>query len=373
MPTKKYIVMVGPSPNSQGGIASVVSSWKNAGLFDRWPIIYLETHIEGTKLQKLRIGCFAFLRFLLLLASNKVACVHLHVARHTSFWRKSIFATCAFMMHRPVLLHLHSGGFPAFFHNDCNWIKKRAVRFVLEHAQQLIVLSQSWHTVLQAISSNRRITVIENFLEPPTRALDDAARRKHQVLFLGLFNRDKGFYDLLEAIAPLCKEFPSLLLTCGGKGDQEAAVQIIKRLQIEKHVQLLGWISGQLKEALLSQSSFFILPSYIEGVPMGILEGMAWGLPVVSTTVGGIPDVVEDGREGLLIEPGDIAALREAMERFLRNDEERKRMGSAAREKVSRRFTPHTIIPRLDILYGEYCNRQVASDELIPAQRKRQT
>ena len=114
MSSKKWIVMVGPSISSHGGIASVVLSWKQAGLFELWPIIYLETHIEGSKFDKLRVACSAMVKFLFLLASNRVACLHIHVARRTSFWRKSVFALAAFALRRPVLLHLHSGGFPAF-------------------------------------------------------------------------------------------------------------------------------------------------------------------------------------------------------------------------------------------------------------------
>ena len=211
MATRKYIVMVGPSTNSHGGIASVVMSWKNAGLFERWPITYLETHVEGSKLDKLRVGFSTLLRFLFLLTSNRVACVHLHVASHTSFWRKSVFALAAFVMHRPVLLHIHSGGFSAFFHDECNWLQRRVIRFVLNQADQLIVLSKVWHEIMRPISSNRRVTIIENFLDYSSRLHAGTARTKHLILFLGLLNRDKGFYDLLEAVAFLCKEFPDLM------------------------------------------------------------------------------------------------------------------------------------------------------------------
>ncbi len=355
MPEKKCIVMVGPSIRSQGGISTVVMSWQKAGLFERWPITFLETHIEGTTLNKLRVGCTAFLRFMILLISNRVACLHLHVARHTSFWRKAIFSLAAFLMRRPVLLHFHSGGFPAFYHDDCNWLQKQAVQFILNHADQLITVSSSWGETLSLISTNRRITVIENFLVPPSEIPDDAIRNKDHVLFLGLLNRDKGFYDLLEAVAPLCNEFPSLVLACGGKGNRAEVNERIKRLEIESHVKLLGWITGASKDTWLARASFYVLPSYVEGMPMGVLEAMAWGMPVVASTVGGVPDVVEHEREGLLIEAGDIAGLRDAMRRLLKNDEERKRMGLAARKKMELAFSSKAVVPRIDLLYGAYC------------------
>lgn len=373
MSAKKYIVMVGPSPNSHGGVSSVVMTWKNAGLFQRWPITYLETHVEGSKIQKLRIGIFALLRFLFLLASNRVACVHLHIAKRKSFWRKSVFALAAIVLRRPVLFHLHSGYFPAFFHEESNWLQKRFIRFFLNQADRLIVLSKDWDEILRSITTNRRITVIRNFQAPPAHVPNDAARSKHQILFLGVLNRDKGFYDLLEAVAPLCEEFPSLVLACGGTGNQDEVVERIRQLRLENHVKLLGWISGESKIAWLSRSSFFVLPSYVECTPMGILEAMAWGLPVISTKIGGIPDVVEHGREGLLIVPGDIVGLRDAMRQLLGNDEERGRMGFAAQRKIAREFSAKAIMPRVDHLYEEYCEQRIEPSDVpaLPIKRAR--
>jgi glycosyltransferase involved in cell wall biosynthesis len=367
---KKYIVMVGPSMNSHGGIASVVAAWKQAGVFGRWPITYLETHVEGTKLNKLFVGSVAFLRFVLLLISCRVACVHLHIARHKSFWRKSIFALAAFLVRRPVLLHFHSGRFPDFFFNDCNWVQKQAVRVVLDHAENLIVLSESWREILRPITRNRQITVVTNFLVPPPRAADDSTRSKHHILFLGLLNRDKGFFDLLEAIAPLCIEFPSLMVVCGGKGDQADVNERIQQLHIEGHVKLLGWVTGASKDAWLSRASFYVLPSYVEGIPLGILEAMAWGMPVVASKIGGIPDIIEDGGEGLLIKAGDLPGLRDAMRKLLQNDEPRRRMGLAARRKIESVFSPTAVLPSIDLLYEEYFEKSVAVRGMFSTQRE---
>lgn len=371
MDTNQYIVMVGPSPDSHGGIASMVATWKQAGIFERWSIIYIETHVEGTSFAKLRVGCIALARLAILLISKRVACIHLHVARHTSFWRKSIFALAALLMRRPVLLHFHSGGFPAFYHDDCNYFQKHAVRFILNRADRLIVLSQSWREILRPISSNDRITVIKNFLVLPPAIPSDATRNKHQILFLGRLNRDKGFFDLLEAIGPLCAEFPSLTLVCGGTGNKEEIKKRIQQLNIENHVKLLGWISGSPKHTWLSDASFYVLPSYIEGIPMGVLEAMAWGTPVVASKIGGIPDIIEDGRDGLLIEPGDIAGLRDAMRKLLQDSDMRKRMGLAARNKIECDFSDEAIMPEVNLLYEDYCNVQNGSINIAGYRREK--
>lgn len=351
---KKCIVMIGPSPNSHGGIASVVSNWRSVGLFERWPITYLETHIEGTKLGKVWVGLSALFRFVQLLVSNKVACVHIHVAKRRSFWRKAVFACTAFAFHRPVLMHLHSGGFSDFYRHECNHLQKRVVRHILDQAGQLIVLSKRWHDFLQPISANRNITVIANFLESSAPAPKGEVRDRNTILFLGLLNRDKGFYDLLECMPVLCQEFPSLVLVCGGKGEPDQITARIKQLQIEQHVKLVGWISGAAKHGWLSRASIFVLPSYVENMPMGILEAMTWGIPVVSTRVGCIPEIIEHEREGLLIDRGDVAALQAAMRRLLLNDNERGNMGLAARARVDRELSHQAVVPLIDTVYSKY-------------------
>ena len=354
---KKRIVMIGPSPNSHGGIASVVSSWQNVGLFDRWPITYLETQIEGSKVGKLRVGLSALFRFMQLLTSNEAACVHIHVARRRSFWRKTIFALAAFVSRCPVLLHLHSGGFSEFYHRECNPLQRRVVQFVLDHAAQLIVLSKGWHDILRPISTNRNITVVANFLEPSSHTPIREERDKNTILFLGLLNRDKGFYDLLECMSVLCHEFPRVVLVCGGKGEHSQIAARIKQLQIEQYVKLAGWLSGDAKDLWLSRASIFVLPSYVENMPMGILEAMRSGMPIVSTKVGCIPDIIEHGREGLLIDHGDVVALQAAVRRLLLSDDERRTMGLAARRRVDRELAPQVVVPIIDTLYSKYCVR----------------
>lgn len=351
---KKRIVMIGPSPNSHGGIASVVSSWQNVGLFERWPVTYLETQIEGSKLAKLRVGLSALFRFVQLLTSNRVACVHMHVARRRSFWRKAIFALAAFASRCPVLLHLHSGGFSEFYHHECNHLQRRVVRFVLDHAAQLIVLSKGWHEILRPISTNCNVTVVANFLEPSAYAHIREERDKNTLLFLGLLNRDKGFYDLLECISVLCQEFPRLVLVCGGKGEHDQITARIEQLRIEQYVKLAGWLSGDTKRGWLSRASIFVLPSYVENMPMAILEAMRWGMPIVSTKVGCIPDIIEHGREGLLIDHGDVAALQTAIRRLLLSDDERRTMGLAASRRVDRELAPQVVAPILDTMYSKY-------------------
>jgi len=92
-------------------------------------------------------------------------------------------------------------------------------------------------------------------------------------------------------------------------------------------------------------------------LPMSILEAMAHGLPVVATSVGGIPEAVSDGVEGFLVPPGDVAALEDRLQRLLSNKALRRQMGEAARRKVERLFSAEVVVPQLEALYSELIGR----------------
>jgi glycosyltransferase involved in cell wall biosynthesis len=122
-------------------------------------------------------------------------------------------------------------------------------------------------------------------------------------------------------------------------------------LGIENHVVFVGWVSGAVKVDLLRRAQIYVLPSYNEGLPVSLLEAMSWQVPVISTRVGGIPELVREGVDGLLIDAGDRAALSSAIIELAQNAELREKMGIAARDQVERNFSKNVILPRLEGIY----------------------
>jgi glycosyltransferase involved in cell wall biosynthesis len=139
----------------------------------------------------------------------------------------------------------------------------------------------------------------------------------------------------------------------GGDGELEQAGAAAKSLGLGERVELLGWVGPADKPHLLGTATVYALPSYHEGLPMSVLEAMAAGMPVVTTPVGGIPEAVTDGVEGFLIQPGDIDALRERLQRLLSDSELARRMGEAGRRKVESTFASSIVMPRLERMYVE--------------------
>jgi len=344
--------MMGPSIHSLGGVSSVVNGYIQAGLFDRWGIVYLNTHVEGSKAKKMAVALSSLGRLLGLLLKNEVALLHVHASDRVSFWRKLIYIMITFAAARPVVLHMHAGTFMHFYTNRCGPLAKWLVRFVLEKSEYVIGLSSQWKANLGSIAKGVNVVCIYNSVSISPLRVVTAQKQSHPILlFLGRLGQGKGAYDLLEAVARIGHLFPDVELQCGGDGELEHVRCRAKSLGIGENVRILGWVKGEEKQRLLDEATVYVLPSYHEGLPMGVLEAMAEGVPVITTTVGGIPDLIDSGVDGILIEPGDIDALASAIALLLGNADLRASMGLAAKQKIMERFCAEKVLPQLEEIY----------------------
>jgi len=349
----KSIVMLGTSFRTMGGVAAVVNVYRAAGLFERFPITYIATHVDGGKLAKLAIMLRAWLQFLPRLLTGRVGLLHAHVASRASFWRKSPFFLAAFLFRVPCVLHLHGGHFAMFYGQECGPWRQRYIRYIFNRSAHVVVLSQGWRDWVASISSNPRLSVIFNPVMMPEPAPAWQARQPGQVLFLGRLGQGKGSYDLLAAAARVAAAQPALplQLRLGGDGEQQQTAARAAELGLAERAQLLGWVTGEDKQQQLAQATVYALPSYNEGLPMSVLEAMAHGVPVLSTPVGGIPEAVTDGVEGFLVAPGDVDALAARLQQLLAEPELAQRMGAAARAKVAGTFASTAVLPALERIY----------------------
>jgi glycosyltransferase involved in cell wall biosynthesis len=343
------VVMIGTSFATRGGVASVMDGYRRAGLFERWPIEYVATHRDGNALEKLLKAIDGIVVFLALLCRHPRAILHVHAASRASFWRKSGFMALAMLARWPVVFHLHGGGFAAFYEQECGPIARAIVRFFLDRAAAIVVVSERWNLWMRDVTRNPRITTIPNAVSLPP--LTQKPREAALVAFTGRCSEGKGLYDLLQASLMLRRGFPRLRIECAGDGDLDEAERAIASMGLADRVRIHGWIEPDRRDELLARAAVFVLPSHAEGLPMSLLEAMAAGCPVVASAVGGIPDVVTHGVNGLLVEPGDTQALADAVGRVLADPKLARTLGRAARATVAVRFTPERSLERLGQIY----------------------
>ena len=146
-------------------------------------------------------------------------------------------------------------------------------------------------------------------------------------------------------------------LTLAGDGDTDEAQTLAQELGCANRVAIPGWIGKAAVERLLADSDVLVLPSYAEGMAMALVEAMSWGLPVVTTSVGGASEFLEQGRNCLLVSPGDVDGIRDAIANLAHDPESRLQLGLAARDTISR-FSIDTYISTLSALYEELAGSQ---------------
>jgi glycosyltransferase involved in cell wall biosynthesis len=344
------VVMLGTAPRTHGGIASLVREYRAAGLFERWPIRYVATHCDGSAIAKAFIALRAFITVAGLMLRRPHAVLHVHAASRASFWRKSIFMVMALAARWPIVFHLHGGGFARFHDKECNALQRSIVRFFLDRASAILVVSERWQAWMALATRNPNVMCVPNAVALPTRS--SAAREAGLIAFVGRLEAAKGVYDLLDALADL-RGRPELRLICAGDGDMARVRSRAAELKLGARVKLAGWLGHEGRDRLLATASLFVLPSHAEGVPVSLLEAMAAGCPVIATAVGGIPDVVRHGVNGLLVTPGEPAALAGAIARLLDDRALAVRLGAAARDTIARHHTLERALERIERVYAQ--------------------
>lgn len=346
--------MIGPALASQGGVSRVeqvlIQYWNNPA----YHLEHLPTQCDGSFLRKFGFAVKAFMAFAFKLIRQKPDLVHIHFSSRGSIYRKSWFILLASLFCARVVLHAHSGEFHLFFQKETpGWIRE-FIRYVLNRAVKLIVLGRRWQDFYRQIYTRSEPVILPNPVVIPETI---KRRYKEPIIFsAGRLVRRKGTYDLLEAYSILCSRFPEAQLWLAGDGDLEKVRRIVLENSWEEKVKVLGWLENEALSEIYQSARVFALPSYNEGLPIALLEAMAYGIPVVTTPVGGIPELVRDGENGFLIQPGDVASLAHSIGVLMRDSSLYERMSRNAREAVEREFGVKKIIQQLSLVYDAVLN-----------------
>lgn len=341
--------MIGPSLEARGGMTSVVRAYQAAGLFDHGRVRYIASYEVHEFLSRLWVYLRCVGRLLWALLSGQVAGLHLHSASRGSFWRKAILAGLGRLFGVPYLFHIHSGEFLAFYRDECGPLARRFVGYTLRGASRVIVLSEAWKRELDRAIPGLRLEIVKNPIDVPDDG-QPCGGTVPRVLFLGRIRDKKGVFDLLEAMAIVRQAVPNAELVLAGDGDVEHVRQRAVQLGLGDAVELPGWVDGEAKFDAIRRCEVMALPSYFEGFPIGVLEAMAMGSLVVATRVGGIPDLIRDGENGLLLDAGDIPALARQLTVALTQPAHRSDMVERARHDAQA-YRCEQVVDALDALY----------------------
>jgi glycosyltransferase involved in cell wall biosynthesis len=194
--------------------------------------------------------------------------------------------------------------------------------------------------------------ILPNIIDYPEQEPTSEKTSITTFLFFGLVCKDKGIFDLVDVIGKNKDKYRNRLkLKIGGNGEIQHLKYLIQKYNIEDIVEFIGWVVAEEKKKVLNNADVFILPSYNEGVPISILEAMSYGKSIIATNVGGIPEIVEKNRNGLLIEPGKHEQIEQAINTLLEHPELIKEFGKNSEQMVQKHL-PHSVMEELTDNYN---------------------
>lgn len=376
-PTTNTLLMVGPIPvrgSYIGGIGvlikQILAHWDvpSASVIHFNPEFVVRPY--GTtgqlRLRNLLLCVVNLVRLFHSMLRTRPHLVHYHTSRGLALFKDMMFAACLRgLFELKVILHINSSDARTILMFRTPRLQRLQVRVLQRCCDRLVLLS---HNVLDDLAGilgpkaaaqfRSRCTVLHNFAPVP-RTLHQHREPAGGVclFYIGNIGREKGIYDTLEAARRLCGRtaVPFRVVLAGPFNDpqeEQLVCTTVAQGRLEETVVFLGPVFDQRKEDAFLQADIFVLPSYSEGIPLSMLEAMAYGLPVVVSNVGGIPEVVRDGQEGRIIQPGDVDGLCGALRGLMESVALREKMGAAARHRIETHFTIDNYMRQLQRMYS---------------------
>ncbi len=275
---------------------------------------------------------------------------HVNIVQYGSTIRKLALCYVARMLKIPYVLHLHGSRYREYW-SSVGPVLSRRIQGVFNRAAQVLVLGRIWSEFIASQAPKARISVLPNATVAPAQARTHASNGQPiHILFLGQIGDRKGVPELVKALAQLGPS-PSWRATLAGDGQVEFVEKQLAALGLADQVTVPGWAGPDDVERLLASADILVLPSHNENLPLSVIEGMAYGLAVVTTPVGAVPDIIVDGETGLLCPPGDAVQLAEALQRVVDDVVLRAKLGRSARAFHAENLNVDTYLSKLISLW----------------------
>jgi glycosyltransferase involved in cell wall biosynthesis len=362
---KQLLVLAGGgTQHVSGGVGTMMlylmDEWARRGETRRVQV--LDTRGAGGALS----GAYRFLAALLgmtvLRAAGRVDLVHAHMTTRGSVLRKGILCSLAWLIGLPVVVHMHGADFFEFYEAR-PVAQRRLIGWALRRARHVVVLGESWRRFLidrVGLDAGRVSVVLNGVAAPPKRPA-----RRHEgptrILFLGRIGDRKGVPELLQALALPALQALDWQATIAGDGEVGRLTGMALALDLGDRVSLPGWVGRDAAQALLAEADILVLPSHHEALPIAVIEALAHGVAVVATPVGAVPEILTHERDALLVQPGDVAALAQAMGRLIEEPALRERLAAEGYRVFLDRLDIRSTAPRM---------MQILQAALEPAERK---
>ena len=355
---KPLVLMVGMHlTKTRGGITTLTAAILGSAIKDDYDFVYIASQAEDYgRFRKLLLAVFATVRFAAVCVFQRPRLIYIHVGSNASLYRESAFILLAKLLGKQVLAHFHAGDFEEYCRRQPATGKQFICR-ALGFADLVIAVSDESAYQLTRANERLKISIIPNVIDVSAfYKMPIKSRQKQdetvQLLFVGAAQKLKGEIDLIDALVILKKRGLKVKAAIVGYNAESILVRT-ERLGIADLIEHSAPVSMRDRVSFFETADIFVLPTYAEAMPISVIEAMAAGLAIVTTPVGGIPEILDDGVEGMLIPVGNVEALAEKIEYLIKNPAVRLKLGERAKQRCREQMDFTRYIERIGSEIGQ--------------------
>ena len=347
------VLMIGVDKTSLGGMLTVVENYKQSEKFCKATnLLYIPVVTHANKISKLLFFLRAYLKIIIIFISKEIDIVHVHMSSKGSAYREGVILLTAKIFHKKTLAHMHAAEYEKWFYS-LGYMNKKIVSFLLKKADVILALGEKWRKVYEDVTGCKsKVEILYNAVNVPRENYYNADAK--EILFLAHMIERKGIDDLLDSISAIGNDIPDdIVFVLYGADRENNIIEKICDRKLSTKVKYKGWLSNDEKDNCFKNVMLNVLPSYNEGLPMTILETMAYGIPNISTQIAAIPEVIRNGENGILIMPGDKKRLSEKLKNIISDREMRLSMSDKAYNTIVDKFSINNHLTNLMKIYED--------------------
>ena len=360
-PARPAVLVLGPGLAAASGVSAHLKTLFASTLARDFELIHFQVGSEGrtehtaSKVLRLIASPFVMARRI---RRHRARVVHINTSLNRgAFWRDLMYLAVAKLCGVRVLYQVHGGALPQDFFRGSR-LFTGFLRAVLGCPDTIVVLARVELAAYRRFLPQQHLVVVPNGIDSDAYAAVTRHRfngqRPLRVLYLGRLAAEKGVYELLRSQTFARALGTNARITFAGVGPEEATLRrLTTTLGLDDRVCFAGPVHGERKLQLYASADVLVLATYHEGLPYALLEGMAAGAVVVTTRVGGIPDVVIDGVHGLFVPTRDAVAIACAILRLQSDSALLTRMSAACRLRIASHYSAARMAGAFHTLYSD--------------------
>lgn len=348
------VLVVGSAEQSGGGVSTVIRLMKQMQMWKKYHCTWLGTQIQAGVTTKLWYAFKAYVKALFIIWRYDI--VHFHTVPNVSMKIQLPVFFLAKIAGKKIVMHLHvcnQLAMPEYVdYSLAHWCLKKADFIVLLAYKAKELLDTYWKDI------NTKRCVVYN----PCQDIDAIPYEKHKktILYAGRFTDNKCGWLLIKAFNLLKDKYPEWTLQLLGDGEEKYIYQqLIEEYGLKDRVEMPGFVYGEDLARYYRMAGIYGMTSHYEGVPMVVIDAWSYGVPVVSTPVGGLPEMLVEDKNGCVYDFDDYEGLAKKLDHLMGNFELRKQMSEYCKEFAVSHFSMDTINEKWEKLYNDIIKNRI--------------